>query len=143
MEDNKYYAPEAEEIHLGFEFEARYKKEPWVKMVADDDFFDTDFDTAPVIRFGAVGNKHSDVEFRVKYLDKEDIEAEGFTQIPKYYPATMLKISGGRSILMSFPDDGRIVIYPEKAAGGDFMPLFDGKIRNRSELKKILKMIGV
>lgn len=143
MEENKYYTPTQEEIHFGFEFEARYKDKPWVKGIADEDFFDTDFDTAPVVRFGAVDNKRSDVEFRVKYLDKEDIESEGFEFLRTNEKVNLFQ----RNIIFIKHriEDNWIEIENNRGSAmhlrGDVF--FSGKINNKSEFKKILKMIGV
>ena len=71
--DNKYYTPTIEEFHVGFEFESNYvgfsSDLKWRKILLNDshDWFWTTYKQDAV-----------ETEFRVKHLDKEDIESLGF-----------------------------------------------------------------
>src|SRR3990167_11102970 len=86
METDKYYTPELDEFHIGFEFEIidyssnNYEKDKstctWDKSVLKrEDIFsaykeDSYFET--VVSY--LNNNH----VRVKYLDREDIQSLGF-----------------------------------------------------------------
>ena len=65
METNKYYHPDISEFHVGFEYEFKGQTD-WVKTT-----------------YGSFLPKHPEYyiknkEWRVKHLDKEDIESLGF-----------------------------------------------------------------
>jgi hypothetical protein len=70
MEDNKYYIPQIEEFHIGFEYERKYISfEEWKKEIY-------------LLHYDCNLNKLNvriiDGEIRVKYLDQSDIESLGF-----------------------------------------------------------------
>ena len=120
---DKYYTPEIEEFYVGFEFE--YKdhngSKRWHKAVIDGETHS--FKTPYVY------------ETRVKHLDKEDIESLGFKENmgQEYY--SMLK--GVTKIAiesLSPPNFYRMEIEHH---------IMFFTIKNKSELKKVLKMIGV
>jgi len=130
--ENKYYTPDISEFHIGFEFESNYtlfsKDREWTKHTLDhnDGWFWEEWyvDAVPT-------------EFRVKYLDREDIESLGFEEVPNV-PIDWFE-----------KDDWRL--YKQgtevsiKKAGEAFhihFGIFEGVIKNKSELKKVLKMIG-
>ena len=182
MEENKYYTPEIEEFHVGFEYEWRFKPDPdritpnydddfvsaldlihhggkpprdvWEKNIADNEKHYQEKitwkkaiindDTLEIYLDGGTNPEnpfHSwrDVEFRVKYLDREDIEAEGFN---------FLYEDQGRLIFRSINKVGRIPKHTDLL----FNPTnnwvltwgacnFTGTIKNISEFRKILKII--
>ena len=132
---SKYYTPEIEEFHVGFEFEALFtdnKKEPnlrWVEM--NEPFqFKRLYEWLGLPEPG----------LRVKYLDKEDIESLGLKlwQIPgdsfdwEFY----LDSEKGESLgKVTFNDNNTI----------DELELFGTifNIKNKSELKRILKQLSI
>jgi hypothetical protein len=130
MED-KYYEPEIEEFHVGFEYEIfedwdYYPEKEWHKQV-----YGLDGDNQENI--GYVSSPMD--RFRVKYLDREDIESFGFVKSSgdrdfeypnKHYQLEILKND---------------LIYITSNYG--VTTLFSGIIKNKSELKRILKQIGV
>ena len=66
---DKYYTPEIEEFHVGFEYEVNYGKDRWVKE---------GLHYAPQV----VTLPYKNLEnIRVKHLDREDIESLGFGKI--------------------------------------------------------------
>lgn len=148
MEENKYYAPSIEEFHDGFEFELfNYDKEEYQKeALGFKDFY------SPIITEQIKNNK-----CRVKFLDKEDIEAEGFEydnnhepipprkdslELPKSYFKDDQLCTGQLWILSHYAKDNIIWIEYIKDCGSEGY-LFKGKINNKSEYKRVLKMIGV
>lgn len=73
-EATKYYTPEAEEFHPGFEFEEKYDGANWDKReYIPSEFVEPTGDDRlqPFLNEGVI---------RVKYLDIKDIESEGFVQ---------------------------------------------------------------
>jgi len=139
--DNLYYIPEIEEFRVGFEFEYDNSRE-WMKHVVEINYYFEDL----LYNIGSG-------EIRVKYLDKQDIEECGFTHT--------------KTVLQEFYEWKDVHIKPEvygyriwelqcchrpdthwfelKAhfEDGNWSTLFEGKIRNKSELKKLLKQIGI
>ena len=78
--DNKYYIPNEEEFHLGFECEYYNSySDRWISIILDSSNFtlndlDGSFDEDYVLSEEYTKSN----KFRVKYLDKEDIESLGF-----------------------------------------------------------------
>jgi hypothetical protein len=142
MED-KYYTPEIEEFHVGFEYEINYMEEPyWVKEALVTD--------AQVIVLPFIITKNC----RVKHLDREDIEDLGWGNYKKAVDAwyefipefsvQLFNISY-RAFGLTHGSDGRVRIigYEYSAEASDEEVLFCGLIKNKSELKKVLKQIGI
>lgn len=129
MEDNKYYVPDISEFHVGFEFLWKYKTDDsWkIHSLTDGIFGDPDYSGHKNPHFYS----REGIDFRVKYLDKEDIEAEGF----KRDSGDCDFIKGEFQIELF---DGKVYITDQFGA----KDLFFGVIKNRSELRRVLKMIG-
>lgn len=128
-----YYTPKIEEFYVGFEYESMHKGE-WIKDkitqvcdIPEDDL-----------------EHNNGSETRVKYLDKEDIESLGFTY-SKDMMYALSKFSNKKIHILFNNYDNKIVIM----RNDDHMfteqdtIYFSGKIRNKSELKQILKIISV
>ena len=130
----KYYTPDIEEFHVGFEFESRYtlfsRDKEWVKCKLDENntWFTEEWyvDAVPT-------------EFRVKYLDQEDIESLGFTQTKKDINGIEFKREDG---LFLWWNSRGIIDIDTGGNQTDNISYFKGKLKNKSELKKVLKMIG-
>tara|TARA_R110000764_G_scaffold234790_6_gene328888 strand:- start:199 stop:606 length:408 start_codon:yes stop_codon:yes gene_type:complete len=130
--ENKYYTPEIEEFHVGFEYEFRTLK-GWDKEVMS-------WNDYPSYAGDYIGEAIKETDgIRVKYLDQEDIESFGFElRGDTYYGFTVLnkpdptwlelRYGGWGSELILNTDQGYV--------------LFRGVIENKSELKRVLKMIG-
>ena len=125
---DKYYTPEIEEFHVGFEYQGRntFKEgNPYQSYIIENE------DELKVCILTVD-------EVRVKHLDQEDIESLGETVYKdgKIYfnnnelPPLAITFSG---------DDSSIIIEGIISK----CVLFMGKIKNKSELKRILKQIGV
>ncbi len=122
--DNTYYTPDITEFHVGFEYEEFVKGEGWVKRVhcfgeditLNKNGFCIDFPD----------------DYRVKYLDAEDIISLGFEE----YSTNYFK-KNTWAIEVGYPNIKRekIEIY----LGYDCR--FKGTIKNKSELKKLLTQL--
>ena len=131
--DKKYYKPDTEELHSGFDIEYISNKE-WHKMevtsgLIESLIYDIGVKKGDIINFGRDrGNIISDkeVEFRnksirVKYLDKEDIESLGY----KMY----VWLNGETPTIRVYHH------YPSIS--------FQGTIKNKSELKRLMKQLSI
>ncbi len=130
---NKYYTPEIEEFHVGFEYEE--KDIEWEKAVCG---------TYDAGDFDALGDVSREGNIRVKHLDREDIESLGFNHIGAMWfeseelNCRIRKWTGlGVDV---YSDWSRVELdgdHPNNHRN------FSGAIKNKSELKRILKQIGV
>ena len=123
--ENKYYTPDITEFHVGFEYE-RKTSFGWVKSI----FIEPLFNNSKIGQgSGADKKEWFSFEKRAKYLDKEDIESLGFAQVmeDQYTLDDIEFIIDDDLFVQIIKDDGF---------------LFQGTIKNKSELKKVLKMIG-
>jgi hypothetical protein len=124
--NNKYYIPEIEEFHVGFEYEYNNNgnwievKMPW--LVKDFDLKDT----------------------RVKYLDKSDIESSGFI-LGKYDSQSFSLFLSDKIIITKeirlYQCGTKIIIH--EIDNGKQLNLYSGIIKNKSELSFILKRLGI
>ena len=151
-EESKYYTPEIEEFHVGFEYESLQdprlpeKDSSWEQNTIDDEW---DLKTF----IGYYCGDH--IEVRVKHLDREDIESLGFEDY-KHSSCDWYKLEKRVEdnfssygywncfrLLHSYTDEGIKIIAYEHSFNGDENVLFAGKVKNKSELKRILKQIGI
>ena len=126
METNKYYTPNLEEFCIGFEFEDSYGDGEYAKNSIDQ------LNVKDVIS----SFLEKEVCIRVKYLDSEDIENLGFSQMQ--LPCDYVK---NNYILYYNVNKNRVRILDLDIVN-EGNAVFNGIIRNKSELKRILKMIG-
>ncbi len=126
----KYYTPTIEEFHVGFEYEFRhndYKQKGWIKYKTP--IFDFNKEDSPF----SYTNLN---QFRVKCLDKEDIESLGF--VLKAGDTRLTYHYGGHAISHT-PSSNKIDIYYYD--GSEFVNRIT--IKNKSELKKLLKQLNI
>ena len=151
MEDNKYYTPEIEEFHVGFEYEWKGRVD-WKKTAVDDD--DGDIQN-PFDNFN-YGIQTQTI--RVKHLDRSDIESLGWEYNHKmareehnYEPIDCWEISIDTT--ENKEKYYTLFIYKEKlyvehheyqnSVGRTEEGLFKGTIKNKSELKRLLKQLEI
>lgn len=154
MEDNKYYVPELDDIHTGLEYEYLNSKGEWIK--SDDFSNEYDYECNPHYEIEkGIDNK----KIRVKYLDRDDIEEEGFIKNMEspmklwtmkgyeefddcmYFKGE--RTPGAVGIIRLDHKDGIVSIYKRINENEALTTLFRGKIKNKSELKRIIKMISI
>lgn len=134
--ENKYYTPSIEEFFVGFECEwqSKIRQESWNKQICDVDLINIAYDSF----------EHSDIEepfneqFRVKYLDSSDIEELGFISDPsgeRYFEKEEYQL------YLNIHPIHNITIYTSEY--GDIKIIFQGTIKNKSELKKVLNMLNI
>lgn len=148
INENKYYTPTIEEFHVGFEYaHVNSKNESgWEILSFCDLFEDPDWNE---LYFVNEAIKRGNV--RVKYLDREDIESLGFeidfaegnfidfdlnrTGYTNSYSGTYNVKTHEFNIEWSGYSDAHFV--------EDEHPGFRGTIKNKSELKVLLKQLGI
>jgi hypothetical protein len=137
--ENKYYTPTIEEFHVGFEYES------------EEDPYNGIWKEQEVDQF-SLGNvrvyfKDSDVEIRVKHLDQEDVESFGigaWTDSRGYWRGFKTKNDNQYYVFHHNVDriQSWCIIEIVDKDTEKRRVLFNGMIKNKSELKKVLKMIG-
>lgn len=137
MEESKYYTPEIEEFHVGFEYELRVAGggDRFVK----EELHNFDFD---LFLNNLYRDNEEEFNLRVKHLDREDIESLGFKLLKEDLngKAFIHKINVELQIWWS--SKGTIDI-DNGMSYSDCRTYFYGTIKNKSELKRVLKMIGI
>lgn len=125
----KYYTPNIEEFHVGFEFE---KTDPiipgtWDKKVIEYGIHMRYLETS--ISAGTI---------RVKYLDEDDLLDLGFTEIDS---SMTFELTGDDILTLDYFKKGKgwYLTYSENESQFGF----GGWIKNRNELKKLLKQLNI
>lgn len=151
MEEKKYYTPTLDEFHVGFEFELKIGNDEWACCIWDTKMFKDGViihkDRFPVSLIVNENVDENDKPFtamdygiiRVKYLDREDIEAEGW----KFESEGNLffTFTNGQYYIRWWYNKNEIEILYD--AGALHFNRFTGFIRNRSELHRIMQMVGI
>ena len=130
MDKGKYYTPETEEFHPGFEYEFKSYGQGFVEteVCETGEFFQ--------------GEK------RVKYLDQEDIESLGFEFCSDKDGFLVLGKKTDKIAIMAKSPNFLIQLHIESKVcrimdlNSSIGTLFQGTIKNKSELKRLLKQIG-
>jgi hypothetical protein len=150
MEKEKYYKPKATEFHIGFEYEEFCIE--WLNGMFE--FYDT---------FEILEDKLFKGLIRVKYLDEDDIKSFGFKINETIHFNDERMMFGGqykvyqldKKHLIYFigylhgitKDVNKVIIsiYNKETMGINECPvyLFNGDIKNKSELASVLEMIGI
>jgi hypothetical protein len=128
---NKYYTPQITEFRIRFEYELEDPiTKMWVKFIFEED------------KLWFVKSNNC----RVKYLTKEDIESCGFVNIgSNWFKKEKCLTTSGRNFMTCMLrkwSNLEVDIYGEYDDKEQQL-IFRGNIKNLSELKQILKMIGV
>jgi hypothetical protein len=146
---NKYYTPDIEEFHVGFECEMK-RDDEWIQYIIGD----SHFATAGMEMFLKNGR------FRVKYLDKEDIcstnskwmlEREDTVGKITCFVVVLDSFRGRRrttiKVAYNFVTHWAAIAWVEEKFNmmgeQNEHAIFSGFIKNKSEFKRILKIIGV
>lgn len=132
MNKEKYYTPTIEEFHVGFEYEFLVNSvflrdlKSWEKCIC----------YTPNTLFAIIKDIIENVvSVRVKYLDKEDIESFGVKLDYKSDTHDIYKLND----IWIFLFKNNIIRINQ----GDEMIFRDGMIRNKSELKVLLKQLNI
>lgn len=149
--ENKYYTPTIDEFYVGFRFEVLNNEIwEWQHMNASR-LQEINFDD----------NTDNMSKYRVKYLDKTDIESLGFEEVNDVEVCNLFKTITLHSdedtkYYIKYLDEHKLIkcyisIYQEhsvrivKELLNKYNPrqVFQGIVKNKSELVKLLKMLGI
>ncbi len=150
---DKYYTPTKEEFYIGFEYEFSY----------GNDFKKYIYDGRQVLTSESYYDDHGceydavedDLKYmRVKYLDRSDIEDLGFND--KHYDGiqprdTYFKIKTNDDVyqitvywnMLRDDRENLVRIYKGKLHNYPYTEIFRGDIKNKSELKILLKQLNI
>ncbi|MGL4781478.1 MAG: hypothetical protein ACRCXN_11690 [Bacteroidales bacterium] len=138
MENNKYYTPSIEEFFVGFECEIFNANSEWYPIQ-----FTIGHYAELAINKDQRGFTANTGEYRVKCLDKEDIESLGF----EYYMYPDIYRNKNKIEIQTWRGNMgvgmRIVDRSNGLHDHFYSVLFKGEVKNKSELVRLLKMIGV
>lgn len=166
MSDNKYYTPSIENVCIGITYQSlQDERLPDKESSWETTTIETSSDLEMFMRY----YRNDAIEFRVKYLDREDIESEGWKYDDKYSAFTessetmifskTVKYRGEDLIIMLLynpvsnwlllsSSKGPGVYEAEKRYEKPSIPLitiktdgvmFAGNCKNKSQLKQILQ----
>jgi hypothetical protein len=142
--ENKYYTPTIEEFYVGFEYEVageweekdQEPKKIWIYRIYEQgDLLDLYYNYNP--DFDSV--TFNKTKLRVKYLDQKDIESLGYEFISE-------TITNEKSHLFFKTDRRTLTLFSDYTVAITHYPYtvqFHGKIKNKSELIKILKQVNI
>ncbi len=149
----KYYTPQIEEFCVGFEYE--YFSEGLSDLDIDgiSGWYKTKF-TFDIEKYE---QRSPTKKVRVKFLDKDDIESLGFSfestnKIRNWYKGpeewfneTIPGSPSGRywGFTLIHDPEFNVCIIESMTNSGETERFFEGIIKNKSELKKLLKQLGV
>ena len=142
-EENKYYTPSVEEFHVGFEFEFHSSKSEWKNFIFNLDRADH-----------VLQNVRDNPElFRIKYLDKGGIESLNFKNYSGYKHGiinftykSVYDYGGG---YLTYNLETKVlkleIVKDRHDNQGESLAekLFDGIIKNKSELIKLMKQLQI
>jgi hypothetical protein len=137
MEDNKYYTPTIDEFHVGFEYE-RMNGDRWENStLSEADCFGT------IAR--GYENEFEEIDtglrtIRVKYLDREDIESLGWKFSLESGDFTK---GDDECIALGYDSEDHSLMVWNGLDWDDQHIWFDGFIKNKSELVKLLGQLDI
>lgn len=147
--NKKYYTPLIEEFHVGFECEwqSKIRNETWNKQICDVDLISIAYDTIE----HADEDEPYEEQFRVKYLDKYDIQNEGYIlkrkSIDLWFEKEEIHLREDgyhlKNIKLQYAlHDKRLKVIFHYTSGEEQIH-FEGEIKNKTEFKRILKQLGL
>ena len=139
---SRYYTPSVEEFHIGFEFEHLNCEGRLVvgELVGSCDWHKEtcDADWLNIINDDYEHDEEEVKRYRVKFLDREDIESFGFSI--KSGVNNRGKFYNSYGVNLYHRDEDQKVIIGDKDLGS---VIFNGNIKNKNEFKRVLKQIGL
>ncbi len=126
-----YYTPKIEEFHVGFQYEWLGINKEWIKS-----------DSPTEITLD--GYEEQAYGLRVKHLDREDIEGEGFKATTGFYEEGEIAIEFWNDEI-----EAHLTMYHNgciRISGGSNKPwflFFHGRILNLSEFRKLMKQLNI
>lgn len=148
--ENKYYTPDITEFHVGFECEFfnNMQDKVWNKVSCDTDHLAIAF---TCFEEGSVEwDDHISQTFRVKYLDRSDVELLGWEldkERKNPFYVDVYEHKDNKLLVFRLATRGTkilITVSSENFVGGmEENTVFEGKCKNTSELKKLMKQLNI
>lgn len=144
--ENKYYTPTIEELKVGLECEwlADPANEVYKPVELTANMLSLTLDTTGW-NFERLGVPGPLTNYRIKYLDAEDIESLGWIK-SQYKTKEVYQLN--RFVITSFSrleENGLVIdisLLPH-FKDSELRRIFRGRIKNKSELKTIMKQVGI
>jgi len=140
--ENKYFTPDIEDLHIGYELEVNYN------FKLNDIFHKKIIDS-----FEQLSDIHSrmpgDCVIRVPYLTKEQIESEGWKEEQMYLNGTFVMILGelnkGYELMFAGGKSSIVItrvwtLFDEQVKRDN---IFKGNCKCINEFRKIIKLLGI
>lgn len=149
---NKYYTPEITEFHVGFECEFfnNMQDKVWNKISCDTDHLAIAF---TCFEEGSVEwDDHISQTFRVKHLDRSDIEELGWKSVGEYSDEDkkVMSFQKGNWVLAYNFTIKRIFIFvkdyaeePDLFGSARDVKVSSLEVKNKSEFKKLIKNLKI
>lgn len=154
--ENKYYTPNIEDIHVGYEFEYNghytHTKSDWENKVVTPEWYgmnyDSSWDPDPTITFYMGMLRSHPENFRVPYLTKEQIEAEGWELLAEYESGNRwLKFQKipkiGNPIILHYSDKKWLLFSQESLIKDALSIQYSGECKSINEFKYICKLLNI
>jgi len=140
MENNKYYVPDIEDIHIGYECELKLKensKTKWCKIIIEDGQ-----DIEEIVRSYCYGIPN---DIRAPYLLKEQIEAEGWeTEFNTSFDSVLFYAQRGNLFKLIYNYDIKILdIWTNDSEDDRTVGLFRGECKSINEFRYICKLLNI
>jgi len=159
MEENKYFTPNIEDFHIGYQYEIFQKGKPydlnfihfmpqpeedtWVKMTYPDAFLGYNLKRMFEI-----------YQIRVPYLTKEQIEAEGWTSfvteykgdiVPENMTYTFFREDRNYMLSWNFNTNKITLIIKDPSLVENYYtePTFRGECKDINTFRKIIKLLKI
>lgn len=164
MIEDKYYTPKIEEFHVGFEYEYRYKSSSpntsfsingnkidyttwseWINHILTPGDLTPGFDGETSDQDPFNINTGINQELRVKYLDIEDCVSLGWDRSMDEPDEWCWSHKGDMDIQLYFDDKTRALLQGVGVTifANESMPAFSGRVKNKSELKRLMEQLGI
>ena len=136
--NNKYYTPDKSEYHIGFEYQSLTDpRQPENDIAWSNEELRTEVDMMNVFKYMI---EDDFMEHRCKFLDKEDLESFGF-KCQWYEKGEYSFVKDDILISVNDIDIKKLFITNMKCGMDIRKCLFQGIIKNKSELKVLLKQL--
>lgn len=142
---NKYYAPTIDEFCVGFEYEML---DPDFQGQSDGNQWKFKYCDKKDLK-SIIENWKYYQDYRIKYLDREDIESIGWllnkeNTIYCVYSLSDKNTSSSFGYILEFSQNPNTFnIKIAEYYNGEFQQVFLGSIKNKSELKKLMKQLNI
>ena len=141
MED-KYFTPDISDIYIGYELEwkCQIREQDWEVTICDSDLISIIYDQYEHADYEEPFNE----QFRVSYLTKEQIEAEGWEFIKHHAGTEHCDFEKDKySLAVDFNFRGNIHLRIYEGEQDNEFNYFSGKCKDINTFRKICKLLEI